>query len=133
MEVSFRNRESQKKETGIRTATEITAKIPKLPSFRTTSPSTVGSITHDDATMPKLQQPCSSSSTTEQEQQEPTKAMGTLQPCYSQTPIVPHPAAQSNDLREWPLTYEQKKKWAARGSLECQHMNSDFTKSKRFL
>ena len=68
--------------------------------------------------MLELYQPCSSSSTTAQEQQEPTEAMETQQPCYSPTPIVPDLAAQSNDLGEWPLilTYEQKKKWAARGS-----------------
>ena len=74
------------------------------------------------------------SRTTKQKQQEPTEVIETQQPCYSPTPIVPHLAAQSNYLGEWPLifTYEQKKKWAARASSECQHMNSDFTKSKRF-
>ena len=84
--------------------------------------------------MLELQQPCSSSSTTEQEQQETTDAMETQQPCYSSTPIVPDLAAQSNDLKEWPLilTHKQKKKWAARDSSECQHINSDFAKSKRF-
>ena len=84
--------------------------------------------------MLELWQPCSGSSTTEQEQQEPTEAMETQLPCYSPTPIAPDLAAQSNDLREGPLilTYEQKKKWAGRGSSESQHMKSDFTKSKRF-
>ena len=83
--------------------------------------------------MLELQQPSSSSSTTEQEQQESTEAMETQQPCYSPTHIVPNLAAQSNDLGEWPLilTYEQKKKWAARG--RCEHMNSDFTKSKNSM
>lgn len=114
---------------------KLLQKMPKLTAFfSTTSPSAVGSTTYDDDTMLELQQPCSSSSTTEQEQQEPTKAIETQQPCYSPTPIIPDLAAQSNDLGEWPLilTYEQKRKWAARGSSECQHMNSDFTKSKRF-
>ena len=80
------------------------------------------------------QQPCSSSSTTEQEQQEPDEAMETQQPCYSPTPIVRDLAAQFNELGEWSLilTYKQKKKWAARGSSKCQHMNSDFTQSKTF-
>ena len=60
------------------------------------SPSAVGSTTHNNATMLELQQPCSSSSTTEQ-QQKPTEAIETQQPCYSPTPIVPDLAAQSND------------------------------------
>ena len=68
--------------------------------FCATSPSAVGSTTHDGATMLELQQPCSSSSTIEQEQQEPTDAMETQQPCYSPTSIVPYLAARSNDLGE---------------------------------
>ena len=83
---------------------KLLQKMPELTTFFSTpSPSAVDSTTHDDATMLELHQPCSSSSTTEQEQQEPTEAMETQQPCYSPTPIVPYLAAQSNDLGEWPL------------------------------
>ena len=101
--------------------------MPKLTTFfPTTSPSAVGSTTHDNATMLELQQRCSSLSNTEQGQQEPTEAMETQQPCYSPTPIIPNLADQSNDLGECTLilSYEQKKKWAASGSSECQRMNS---------
>ena len=48
--------------------------------------------------MLELQQPCSNSTTAEQEQQEPIEAMETQQSCYSPTPIVRNLAAQSNEL-----------------------------------
>ena len=110
-------------------------KMPKLTSFfSTTTSSAVDATTHDDAIMLKRHQTCSSSSIEQDQFKATDEVLQSQQPCHSPTPIVPDRAAQSYDLGEWPpiLTYEQKKRWVERGSAECQHINSDFTKSKRF-
>ena len=52
--------------------------------FCTTSPSAVGSTTHDDTTMLEL----TSAALLKQEQQESTEAMETQKSCYSPTPMT---------------------------------------------